>query len=192
MARSLRDLEEGRPVSMSDPTLRLVFVDLLFLGLAAGMAFWFRAWLREQKAEMDQRLETLESQQQTLARLCERLGSACRTLERQAPAAIGDALTRSRAPTAPVPTPEVSRETPRAAERTTVPPGPASADRRLVTPASRADRQWEEMSDRSRDAYRQARELLDQGLSSAEIARRVGLGVAEVNVLKRMRDAGRR
>jgi DNA-binding CsgD family transcriptional regulator len=59
-------------------------------------------------------------------------------------------------------------------------------------PAARADRQWEELTDRSREAYRRARDLLEQGVPPNDIARQVGLGVAEVNVLKRMRDAGRR
>ena len=36
------------------------------------------------------------------------------------------------------------------------------------------------------DAYGRARELLQQGVAPAEVARRVGLGIAEVNVLRRM------
>ncbi|MBT4098620.1 MAG: hypothetical protein HOE86_13290 [Gemmatimonadetes bacterium] len=47
------------------------------------------------------------------------------------------------------------------------------------------------MAERSRDAYRLARELLEQGMSTTDVARQVGLGIAEVNVLKRMRDAAR-
>jgi Trp operon repressor len=53
------------------------------------------------------------------------------------------------------------------------------------------DKEWEKMAERSRDAYRLARELLEQGMSTTDVARQVGLGIAEVNVLKRMRDAAR-
>lgn len=225
-------------MSLVDSSLQVVLVDVLFLGLAGAMAFWFRSWLKEQKTEMDGRIAALESQQQSLARVCEKLASACRTLERQAPPALGDAWTRPRgaeagargaaetqegearlkAPipargairSAPVDAPGVPVGPPRAPSSgtsgtsgtpgtsgtsgTSGTPGTSgtSGGGRVETPAARMDRQWEEMSDRSREAYRRARELLDQGMSAAEIARRVGLGVAEVNVLKRMREAGRR
>ena len=53
------------------------------------------------------------------------------------------------------------------------------------------DKEWEKRAERSRDAYRLARELLEQGMSTTDVARQVGLGIAEVNVLKRMRDAAR-
>ncbi len=190
-----------------DSTLQVIFVDALFLCLAGGLAIWFRSWLQEQQRAMDRRLEALEGQQQALARICERLTSACRALERPSPSVEAIARPGPRAePAAPRParveTPAVPAVTDRqvqAPRSATVPDSTASrsaargaeARRRVDTPAARADRQWEELTDRSREAYRRARDLLEQGVPPNDIARQVGLGVAEVNVLKRMRDAGR-
>jgi hypothetical protein len=190
-----------------DSTLQVIFVDALFLCLAGGLAIWFRSWLQEQQRAMDQRLKALEGQQQALARICERLTSACRALERPSPSVEAIARPGPRAePAAPRParveTPAVPAVTDRqvqAPRSATVPDSTASrsaargaeARRRVDTPAARADRQWEELTDRSREAYRRARDLLEQGVPPNDIARQVGLGVAEVNVLKRMRDAGR-
>ncbi|MDA0333547.1 MAG: hypothetical protein O2782_00085 [bacterium] len=185
-------------------SLQVVFVDALFLCLAAGLAFWFRAWLKEQQKGMDQRLDGLEEQQQALARICDRLTNACKSLERPSPAV--DAITRSapRPEPAPAPSRPFASGTPASAAATGGqgrPPvaadgGPGAGvpvvRRRVDTPLARADRQWEELTDRSREAYRRARDLLEQGVPPNDIARQVGLGVAEVNVLKRMRDAGRR
>ena len=187
-----------------DANLQVIFVDALFLCLAAGLAFWFRAWLREQQKGMDQRLGSLEEQQQALARICDRLTNACKSLERPSPAV--DAITRSapRPERAPASSRQFASETPAssvaAGEQGRAPQstddGPVAGipvvRRRIDTPAARADRQWEELTDRSREAYRRARDLLEQGVPPNDIARQVGLGVAEVNVLKRMRDAGRR
>ncbi|MBM3278010.1 MAG: hypothetical protein FJY95_08005 [Candidatus Handelsmanbacteria bacterium] len=41
-----------------------------------------------------------------------------------------------------------------------------------------------------RDSYAQARTLLDQGLSPSEVARKLGLGLAEVETLGRMMRRG--
>ena len=190
-----------------DSTLQVIFVDALFLCLAGGLAIWFRSWLQEQQRAMDRRLEALEGQQQALARICERLTSACRALERPSPSVEAIVRPGPRAePAAPRPalmeTPAVPAVTDRqvqAPRSATVPDSTASrsaargagARRRVDTPVARADRQWEELTDRSREAYRRARDLLEQGVPPNDIARQVGLGVAEVNVLKRMRDAGR-
>ena len=190
-----------------DSTLQVIFVDALFLCLAGGLAIWFRSWLQEQQRAMDRRLEALEGQQQALARICERLTSACRALERPSPSVEAIVRPGPRAePAAPRPalveTPAVPAVTDRqvqAPRSATVPDSTASrsaargagARRRVDAPAARADRQWEELTDRSREAYRRARDLLEQGVPPNDIARQVGLGVAEVNVLKRMRDAGR-
>jgi len=184
-----------------DSTLQVIFVDALFLCLAGGGAFWFRAWLQEQQGAMDQRLGALEEQQQSLARICDRLTSICKSLERPSPVVEAIARTTPRQERSIAPPRQVARESP----SPTVTDGPAleAAEaggatamplprRRVDTPAARADRQWEELTDRSREAYRRARDLLEQGVPPNDIARQVGLGVAEVNVLKRMRDAGRR
>lgn len=190
-----------------DSTLQVIFVDALFLCLAGGLAIWFRSWLQEQQRAMDHRLKALEGQQQVLARICERLTSVCRALERPSPSVEAIVRPGPRAePAAPRPTPVETPAVPAVTDRqvqaprsATVPDSTASrsaargaeARRRVDTPAARADRQWEELTDRSREAYRRARDLLEQGVPPNDIARQVGLGVAEVNVLKRMRDAGR-
>lgn len=41
-----------------------------------------------------------------------------------------------------------------------------------------------------REEYGWARKLLEQGVSAPEVARKVGLGLAEVEVLKRINDYG--
>ncbi len=185
-----------------DSTLQVIFVDALFLCLAAGLALWFRAWLQEQQRRMDRRLEALEEQHQGLERLGERLSSACRHLERPTPAveAIRPGTRVERPPAVPrKATVELPTPAPPVPGSDRQVPAPEIADprsapelrRRVDTPAARADRQWEELTDRSREAYRRARDLLEQGVPANDIAREVGLGVAEVNVLKKMRDAGR-
>ena len=165
-------------MTLPEPTLRLIFLDLLFLALAGTMAFWFRAWLKEQKRDLDRRLASLESQQQGLLRLGERLSGLCRTLEQPAPPAAeavprprGSAVSTTRAGTGPW-------------------TGGATGERGAARPAAGAGSIRQE--DSPREAYRQARELLDQGLSPAEISRRVGLRITEVDVLRRMREGGRR
>ena len=71
-------------------------------------------------------------------------------------------------------------------------PAGATGERGAARPAAGAGRLRQETGDSPREAYRQARELLEQGLSPAEISRLVGLKITEVDVLKRMREAGRR
>jgi hypothetical protein len=119
-----------------EPTWQVLFVDLLFLGLAGGAGLWFKAWLREQQEAIDQRLRVLEVQQKTLELLSTRLQSACLLLETL-----------------------VSQQQ-----------GEEPAPRGKARP----------------DSYARARELLSQGLPASEVARRLGLGVAEVDVLGRM------
>ena len=166
-------------MTLPDPTLRLIFLDLVFLALAGTLAFWFRAWLKEQKRELDRRLASLEGQQQSLVRLGERLSSLCHALERPAPAA-SEAAPRPRGSVA-------------AARGAGTGPWPAGAagESTAARPAG-GGRRREQAGDPAREAYRQARELLEQGLSPAEVSRRVGLRITEVNVLKRIREAGRR
>jgi hypothetical protein len=62
-------------------TWQLVLIDGLFLCLAGGMGLWFRAWLKNEKQALDQRLEALEAQQAHLERISGRLQTVCRVLE---------------------------------------------------------------------------------------------------------------
>ena len=166
---------------MENQTMQLVFIDLLFLFLVGGMGWWIRAWLRLENQRMDERLEDLKKHQEDLEKLAERLSVACRTIERTASSLALPSLGDS---PASVPPPRRS-SAPRTIRRPDVPPSPP----RVTEPSQ--DKEWEKRAERSRDAYRLARELLEQGMSTTDVARQVGLGIAEVNVLKRMRDAAR-
>ena len=156
---------------------QLFLVDLLYLCAALGMGLWFRAWLRQQQRAMDERLARLEAQQAQLARLGERLQGVCRGLEgvftraaRETEAPRGGAaeVERGRRPTAGRGRSESYRSAAVVSEGAT-----------RGNPAGQA-------GTRREDPYGRARELLRQGVAPAEVARRVGLGIAEVNVLRRM------
>ncbi len=117
---------------------QVLFIDVLFLCLAGGAGLWFKAWLREQQAAIDQRLRMLEVQQKTLELLSTRLQSACLLLETLVGRQQGEE--------------------------------PAPPPRDKARP----------------DPYARARELLSQGLPASEVARRLGLGMADVETLGRM------
>ena len=176
-------------MNLPDSSLRQILLDLLFLLLAGSLAFWFRSWLREQKLELDRRLTLLDGQQRSLHKLGERLADLCRTLEQPSPA-TGPAAPQAPGSTASpqaagtVPVPRLAETGPRSVG--------ASGEGRTARASGAAQRRQEGFADPGREAYRRAREMLDQGLSAAEISRRVGLRMTEVNALKRMREAGRR
>ena len=142
---------------MHGDTWQLVLVDLLFLGLAGALGFWFRAWLKEEKAALDQRLQTLEAQEANLERLGGRLEKICQFLE---------SLVRV----------EESAEGGRRETTAGAAASPAAGDayRRAAGGGSRDER------------YEQARELLTRGMQPAEVARRLGLGVADVESIRRV------
>ena len=142
---------------MHGDTWQLVLVDLLFLGLAGTLGFWFRAWLKEEKRALDQRLRALEAQEANLERLGGRLQNICQFLEslvRAEESAVGE-----------------RREAPAAAA--TSPPA-GEAHRRAAAQGGRDER------------YEQARELLTRGMQPADVARRLGLGVADVESINRV------
>ena len=144
---------------------------MLYLCVAAGMGLWFRAWLRRQQRAMDERLARMETQQDQLARLGERLQGVCRSLE--------GVFTRVARETDGA---EIAPSRPTSASR-------ARADhfRAAVAPErGTGSAPAGQVGTRGDDAYGRARDLLRQGMPPAEVARRVGLGIAEVNVLRRM------
>ena len=172
-------------MNLPDSALRQILLDLLFLVLAGTLAFWFRSWLREQKRELDRRLAHLEGQQRSLHKLGDRLSDLCRTLEQPSPATPRvPGSTASTKAAGTVPAPRLAETGPRLVG--------ASGEGRTARASGAAQRRQEGFPDPGREAYRRAREMLDQGLSAAEISRRVGLRMSEVNALKRMREAGRR
>ncbi len=175
-------------MNLPDSALRQILLDLLFLILAGTLAFWFRSWLREQKRELDRRLTLLEGQHRSLHNLGQRLSDLCRTLEQPPPS--GPAPPRVPGSTASpkaagtVPPPRPAETGPRLAG--------ATGEGRAARASGTAQRRPEGFPDPGGEAYRRAREMLEQGLSTAEISRRVGLRMSEVDALKRVREAGRR
>ena len=169
--------------------MQMIFLDLLFLGLAGALALWFRAVIRNQQRALDQQLVRLEAQQGKLDSLGKKLQGVTNTLERLYP----PPTVPSRHESSPdsrmgLVEPELrSRRTPRPTSATTA-AQPRQAQQ--STGPERGQRRQHE-SPRGAEAYALARELLDRGLPSSEVARRVGLGVAEIDVLKRMRQLSR-
>ena len=153
---------------------QLLLTDLVYLGVAAGLGLWFRAWLRRQQRAMDERLSGLEARQAQLDRLAERLQSVCRGLEgvfARAARQAGEGGEAGRAPGEPR-----ARWSPASRGR---PEGARAA-------GAEASGEARPVGGRGDDPYRRARELLRQGVAPAEVARKVGLGMAEVNVLRHM------
>ena len=191
----------------SAQTLQLVFVDMLFLCLAASLLLWFRSWLKSQKAQIDRRLETLDEHGLTLERLATKLAAACRQIEarsdrsnrhpeptmdhqmRERPRSVAAASESAARVTAPgAAWVERLSELRRAADETTTGEVPSESapqgTGRRTTPAAGS------MNRGKREEYDWARQLLEQGTSATEVARKVGLGLAEVEVLKRINEYG--
>ena len=195
----------------SAQTAQLIFVDALFLSLATCLLLWFRSWLKRQTARIDLRLAGLEEHERALERNTEKLLSACRQIEIRlaeappcppAPAEGGQDMSA-------VPEPKQSgtgwsavawgerlSELRRAADRqtatsaqsgTATKPTSDTGSPRLRPAASGM---LETPNRGKREEYRWARKLLEQGIEASEVARKVGLGLAEVEVLKRINDYG--
>lgn len=176
--------------------LQLAFIDGLFLCLVVGFCLWFRAWLTKQQQSIDQRLEALDRQQQLLTRLGERLQGVCRSLEgadaasarsqggvprRSASTGGHDSRGQAR-PTGATTRPD-SRQ-PRTDSET------SHSGRRLSTPSTGAGWQPHDPgADSTDEVYGQARDLLERGMAPSEVARRLGLGIAEVSALQRIQQS---
>ena len=174
-------------ISLPSPqTLQLVYIDAFFLCLTIGLLLWFRSWLTSHKGQIDRRLAALEEHELTLERLAAKLTAACRQLEASRPTAA-----MANAPGIPMPAarPVAARS---GAEVTA--PGAAwleklselrrAADGGSSESAPVAGRQG------ARQEYVRARQLLEKGMSATDVARKVGLGLAEVEVLKRISEYG--
>lgn len=157
---------------MSEDTLGLALVDAAFLLLALGLTFWFRNWVRCQQRGLDQALQELTVQRQELGRLSGRLERLCALVEARW------VTPGEEAPRAVSPRPEAVDSDHRPGAR----PGPAKrADASPAAAAATPDR-----GDNGGNRYDRAWELLAQGQDAAEVARRVRLGVAEVELMARM------
>lgn len=186
--------------------LQLLLVDGLFICLAGAMGLWFRVWIKAQQRAMDSRMAALESQQESLERLGARLLAACRSLEgvyaSAKHASTADAAVGGLPQHSPLRRSEVERERSRtaAARETTLGAGGGrhrfqgaatggsgadAGDSGSVdeNPARRAGQEGIRGT-----GFARARDLLAQGLPAKEVARRLRMGMAEVEALKRMMD----
>ncbi|MFA6107341.1 MAG: hypothetical protein WDA75_01100 [Candidatus Latescibacterota bacterium] len=160
---------------MSENTWGLILVDAIFLALAGSVTLWFRAWLRSQREDLDRVLGDLADQRQELTRIASRIERLCALQEARLETA-GEAPPVAPAARASIPSPERHpiREAavPTVARRTgTVPEPPSEPEPARAAGEGRYDRAWE---------------LLAQGQQPGEVARRLRLGVAEVELMVRM------
>ena len=185
----------------SSELLQLAFIDGLFLCLVVGVFLWFRAWMRQQQQSIDDRLKALNEQQQILSRLGERLQIVCRSLEhggaasvreqgassgstppkRSASALAGDSDIAPRVASA-------AALSGRAQSRTDS-GGPRSGRRLSAPPSPTSWRPRDPDADSPEDNYVEARDLLGRGMAPTEVARRLGMGIAEVNALQRLEQS---
>ena len=192
---------------MSTDSLQLLLVDGLFICLAGAMGLWFRAWIKAQRKELDSRMEALEAQHESLDRLGGRLLAACRSLEGVYPhaknASTSDATGGGPTPLSPLlrrPEPDKGRNTTAARETSlgsadllrfqggeSGASGVAADESARVSGPSRPSRRANSEGIRG-TGFARARDLLAQGLPAKEVARRLGMGMAEVEAIKRMVD----
>ena len=160
-------------IDLSSPHVLRVLVDSLFVVIALTILLWFRSWLRIQTRRMDRRFDTLDAYLKQLTQIQERLQGACRTLSAADHARSGGggrsflpSVEDSGSPTASIVAPGEGA----------VPSadGPSGGGRDSSASA------------RQHEVYDRARQLLGKGIPTEEVARLVDLGVAEVEVLKRM------
>lgn len=179
-------------IDLSSQHVQLVIVDVLFLGVALGILMWFRSWLRIQTNRMDRRFDTLDEHLKQFTQIQERLQGACRTLTAAEPRSRGGGrsslspLVDDVAPSG-IQDGALSAEGAPSADGSIVPRAPASA--RSSASASREP--GPSSGARQHEIYERARQLLSKGIPTDEVARMVDLGVAEVEVLKRMGELAR-
>ena len=173
---------------LSAESLQLLFIDGLFLGLATVLALWFRSWIKSQQRGIDRRLAALETQHERFDRLGTRLQSACRSIEnlsrRMAGAADATVVVHSGAPESSG-RPLTTRGNSESAAS-----GDATARRpsRATKLGSGSSYSVSGQTGISGAGFAKARDLLEQGLPAKEVAERLGMGLAEVDALKRMMD----
>jgi len=172
--------------------LQLALIDGLFLCLVIGVFLWFRAWMRQQQDSIDERLKALDEQQQSLGRLGERLQAICRSLESGGAVSVRDrdAATGSAPPRRSLAAPgRDSARTPHPASPRTDSDGPGSSRRTPASPPPTGWRSGDTDAENPDDIYVEARDLLRRGMAPTEVARRLGMGIAEVNALQRIEQS---
>ena len=173
-------------IDLSSPHVQLVLVDSLLVVIGLAILMWFRSWLRIQTRRMDRRFEPLDAHLKQLTQIQERLREACHTLsagdharsgggERSFLPLVEDSGSSAASSVAPgdgaVPSPDG--------------PSAPAAHETAATKGS-AFAKDSSASARQHEVYERARQLLGKGIPTEEVARLVDLGVAEVEVLKRM------
>ncbi len=175
-------------IDLSSQHVQLVIVDILFLAVALAILMWFRSWLRVQTHRMDRRFDTLDANLKQLTQIQERLQGACRTLTAADPRSRGSRSFLSPlmddAASSGITGSAMSDEGSRTSDGSATSRGGGGgiAAKPGRDPASGA---------RQHEIYEHARQLLSKGISTDEVARMVDLGVAEVEVLKRMGELTR-
>ena len=159
------------------PQLQIIVVDILFMVLVVGIVMWFRSWLGVQTRKLDRRFEALDASLKQLNQVQERLQGVCRTLTVVDPRSRGSRSFLALVDDEPAVVDEGSTAPPAVATRASG--RSAGAPRESSTGAQQ------------HQTYERARQLLGKGLSTQEVARMVDLGVAEVEVLKRMGQLAR-
>lgn len=145
-------------MSIATDTWQLLFVDLLFLCVAGCLGLWFRSWLRGEKEALDGRLQAMEAQQAHLERISGRLQRVVRILEMQSRPELRQGKGRE-----------------------------DGAAGRRAEPGGRISGVAADGNDAREASYEHAWRLLARGLQPAEIARQLDMGVAEVELMDRMR-----
>jgi len=165
---------------------QLLLVDILFLAVASSLGLWFRAWLLRERRLLDDRLVTLEQHQSSLERVANRLQAACLRLENLADGESGlDASpTSTRLPgrrQSPSAVTETGEGAGRAGGRSSGSPESAGVGVRGADEQSLGVRR-----DEREERYDRARALLAQGKEPGFVARQIGLGIAEVELMARI------
>ena len=123
---------------------------------------------------MDRRFDMLDANLKQLTQVQERLQGACRTLT------AADPRSRGSRPFLPPVTEDAASSVIEPSD------GPAVSSSPVRTGGGNVAN-----SARQHEIYERARQLLSKGISTDEVARMVNLGVAEVEVLKRMGELAR-
>jgi hypothetical protein len=181
-------------IDLSSQHVQLVIVDVLFLAVALGILMWFRSWLRVQTHRMDRRFDTLDAHLKQFTQIQERLQGACRTLTAAEPRSRGGGrpylspLADDVGPSG-IQDDAMSAEGARSADGSNTPRAPVKA--RSSASASPSRETGPSSGARQHEIYERARQLLSKGIPTDEVAHMVDLGVAEVEVLKRMGELAR-
>ena len=180
-------------IDLSSPHVQLVLVDSLFVVIALTILLWFRSWLRIQTRRMDRRFDTLDAYLKQLTQIQERLQGACRTLSAADHARSGGggrsflpSVEDSGSPTASIVAPGEGAVPSADGPSSPPPPHAAVANRGGARSGGDGGGRDSSASARQHEVYERARQLVGKGIPTEEVARLVDLGVAEVEVLKRM------